>query len=131
MPDAQAAPFDQIGLLRRPLRRDEDAFARDLLRAVGWLPLAVELVASTSRAVLEEVRVRGWDRALERVGVRFVTDTCSYVSPVLAHPDGVTMTDSAKWAFYAPTNIDARVAFGSLRECVLSARAGHVVRLRP
>ncbi|MET0773680.1 MAG: aconitase X, partial [Candidatus Limnocylindrales bacterium] len=93
-------------------------------------PLAVELVASTSRRVLEEVRTRGWERELERVGVRFVTDTCTYLSPVLAHPDGVTMTDSAKWAFYAPTNLGARVAYGTLRECVASARAGRVVRVR-
>ena len=93
-------------------------------------PLAVELVATTSRRVLEEVRARGWDGELERMGVRFVTDTCSYLSPVLAHPDGATMTDSAKWAFYAPTNLGARVAYGSLRACVASARAGRVVRDR-
>jgi predicted aconitase len=93
-------------------------------------PLAVELVASTSRRVLEDITVRGWDQELERAGVRFVTDTCTYLSPVLAHPEGVTMTDSAKWAFYAPTNLGARVAYGTLRECVASARAGRVVRVR-
>ncbi len=93
-------------------------------------PLAVELVASTSRRVLEDITARGWDRELERAGVRFVTDTCTYLSPVLAHPDGVTMTDSAKWAFYAPTNLGAKVAYGTLRECVASARAGRVVRIR-
>jgi hypothetical protein len=93
-------------------------------------PLAVELVASTSRRVFQEARTRGWDRELERAGVRFVTDTCTYLSPVLARPDGVTMTDSAKWAFYAPTNLGARVTYGSLRECIASARAGRVVRIR-
>lgn len=93
-------------------------------------PLAVELVVSTSRRVLEAITARGWDHELERAGVRFVTDTCTYLSPVLAHPDGVTMTDSAKWAFYAPTNLGARVAYGTLRECVASARAGRVVRVQ-
>jgi predicted aconitase len=92
-------------------------------------PLAVELVASTSRRVLEDIAARGWDRELERAGIRFVTDTCTYLSPVLARPGGVTMTDSAKWAFYAPTNLGARVAYGTLRECVASARVGRVVRL--
>jgi predicted aconitase len=40
------------------------------------------------------------------------------------------MTDSAKWAFYAPTNLGARVAYGTLHECVASARMGRVVRVR-
>ncbi len=40
------------------------------------------------------------------------------------------MTNSAKWAYYAPANLDARVVYGSLRECVLSAKAGRVVRSR-
>ena len=38
------------------------------------------------------------------------------------------MTDSAKWAYYAPGNIGAEVIFGSTAECVASARAGRVVR---
>jgi predicted aconitase len=38
------------------------------------------------------------------------------------------MTDSGKWAFYAPGNIGVEVVFGSLRECVRSALAGAVWR---
>jgi predicted aconitase len=38
------------------------------------------------------------------------------------------MTDSAKWAYYAPGNIGASVVFGSSAECIRSAVAGHVVR---
>jgi hypothetical protein len=38
------------------------------------------------------------------------------------------MTDSGKWAFYAPANIGAQVVLGSLGECVESAVAGRVVR---
>lgn len=124
-----AGPIDAVAVGTPHLSIDGVATLRELVAEVPG-PLAVELVASTSRAVLEEVRARGWEGALGQVGVRFVTDTCSYVSPVLARPAGVTMTDSAKWAFYAPTNIGARVAFGTLRECVASARAGHVVRVR-
>jgi predicted aconitase len=90
----------------------------------------VELVVSTSRAVLDEVAARGWLDDLERAGVIVVTDTCTYVSRVLRAPTGVTMTSSAKWAFYAPANLGARVVFGSVRECVASAKAGFVLRLR-
>jgi hypothetical protein len=38
------------------------------------------------------------------------------------------MTDSGKWAYYAPGNIGAQVVLGSLAECVASAVAGLVVR---
>ena len=38
------------------------------------------------------------------------------------------MTNSAKWAYYAPGNLAARVVYGTMRDCVASARAGRVVR---
>ena len=38
------------------------------------------------------------------------------------------MTNSGKWAYYAPGNIGVEVAFGTLAECIASARAGRVVR---
>ena len=38
------------------------------------------------------------------------------------------MTDSAKWAYYAPGNLGVEVVFGSLEDCVESAVAGRVVR---
>jgi hypothetical protein len=38
------------------------------------------------------------------------------------------MTDSAKWAYYAPGNIGAEVVFGSRRECLRSALSGRVWR---
>jgi predicted aconitase len=43
--------------------------------------------------------------------------------------DGVVMTNSGKWAWYAPGNLGIEVAFGSLSECVASAATGKVVRL--
>ena len=38
------------------------------------------------------------------------------------------MTNSAKYAWYSPGLLGAMVAFGSLAECVESARRGRVVR---
>ena len=34
------------------------------------------------------------------------------------------MTDSAKWAYYAPGNLGLDVAFGSVEDCVESAVRG-------
>jgi predicted aconitase len=38
------------------------------------------------------------------------------------------MTDSAKWAYYAPGNLGVSVVFGSLAECVESAVTGRMIR---
>lgn len=88
----------------------------------------VELLVSTSRHVLAEAEADGTARRLRDAGVELLVDTCSYLSPVLRPSPLPTMTDSAKWAWYAPGNIGARVVFGSRRECVRSAVTGRVWR---
>lgn len=60
--------------------------------------------------------------------MNIVTDTCTYVTSII-DTSGVAMTDSGKWAYYAPANLGATVAFGSVEECVESAVAGRIVRL--
>ena len=89
----------------------------------------MELTVNTSRGVLAEITERGWQDELAAAGVVVVTDTCTYLSPALMRdPTGITMTNSAKWAYYAPGNLGGRVVYGSMRDCVESARAGRVVR---
>ena len=68
--------------------------------------------------------------ALEALGVVFVTDTCTYVTPIIEDRTGVAMTDSAKWAYYAPGNLGLDVVFASTADCVESAVAGRVTRGR-
>jgi len=65
---------------------------------------------------------------LADAGVRIVTDTCTYITPVIGGVTGAVMTDSGKWAWYAPSNLGFNVALGSLEECVRSAAAGRVIR---
>lgn len=65
---------------------------------------------------------------LADAGVTVVTDTCTYITPVLHDVAGPVMTDSGKWAWYAPSNLGVEVALGSLEECVRSAAAGRVKR---
>jgi predicted aconitase len=88
----------------------------------------VEFYASTGRHVLARIEALGWAASLEAAGVRLVVDTCTYVTSILEHTDGVVMTSSAKWAWYAPGNLGVRVVLGSLRECVESAVEGRIVR---
>jgi predicted aconitase len=88
----------------------------------------VDLFISTGRDVLAEVERRGWLSLLQTAGARIVTDTCTYITPIMRVEDGPVMTNSAKCAWYAPMNVGAEVVFGSLEECVRSAASGRVWR---
>jgi predicted aconitase len=102
----------------------------ELERLAGLLgtdEVAVPLYVNVGREVLAEAQGRGLVPRLESLGVRVVSDTCTYISPVMDEVNGSVMTDSAKWAWYAPANIGVRVVIGGLEECVRSAVAGRVL----
>jgi predicted aconitase len=105
-----------------------DQFARLMPLLDGPRPL-VDIFVNCSRATLNEVRKRGWKDALAAARVTLIADTCVYVSAMLQPGAGALMTNSGKCAYYAPGNLGVAVAYGSLAECVASARAGKVVRL--
>jgi predicted aconitase len=90
----------------------------------------VELLVSTARDVLAQAEADGTAERLRTAGAELLVDTCSYLGPVLRPTPLPTMTDSAKWAWYAPANIGAEVIFGSREECVRSAIDGRVWRDR-
>jgi predicted aconitase len=89
---------------------------------------AVDFFVNTSRDVLAQAAAAGLVTPLREAGVEIVTDTCTYITPILRDPTGVVMTNSGKWAYYAPGNLGVGVAFGSLEECVASAAAGTIER---
>jgi hypothetical protein len=103
-------------------------FARLMPLLDGPRPL-VDIFVNCSRATLEEVGRRGWEDRLSEARVTLVADTCVYVSALIEAGAGAVMTNSGKCAYYAPGNLGVEVAYGSLAECVASARAGAVVRL--
>lgn len=86
-----------------------------------------ELVISTGRDVLAGAEERGIAARLRGAGATLLVDTCSYVAPILRGGDPV-MTDSGKWAYYAPGTIGRRAIIGSSAECIRSAIAGRVIR---
>ncbi len=88
----------------------------------------VPALVSTSRSAVARNPRAAAD--LVACGVRVVTDTCTYVSRVM-EPSGPVMTDSAKWAYYAPGNQGYDVVLASWRDCVDSAVAGRIVRTEP
>ena len=88
----------------------------------------VEAFVSSSRAVLDAARDAGHLEVIEAAGATLVADTCTYVTTILGPQVRHAMTNSAKWAWYAPSNVGVSVTLGTLAECVASARAGRVVR---
>jgi predicted aconitase len=105
-----------------------DQFARLMPLLNGARPL-IDIFVNCSRATLDEVRKRGWEEPLRVARVTLVADTCVYVSVLIKPGAGAVMTNSGKCAYYAPGNLGVEVAYGSLAECVASARAGKVARL--
>lgn len=103
------------------------ALATELATGPGFSP-AVDVYVSTSRGVLAEAERLGYAAAVRGAGGQIVTDTCTYVTPVLRDRVRTVMTNSGKWAWYAPANLGIDTVLGSMPECVTSARAAKVVR---
>lgn len=99
-----------------------------LERLIGGRRLSVPIHACTGRHAVAELDRTGRRKALEGCGVIIVADTCVVVTPILTElPGGVLMTNSGKFAHYAPGNTGYSVLYGSLADCVESAVTGKPV----
>lgn len=97
-----------------------------LASKVAGLRSRVPFYINTSRHVLAAASQETLD-ALAEFGATLVTDTCTYITPILGEIEGAVMTDSGKWAYYAPGNLGVEVVFGGVADCVDSAVAGRIV----
>ncbi len=122
-----SAPLRGISLGTPHYSVAEFGRVRDLLDGRRIAP-GFDAFISTGRGVLTELELRGWAETLREAGVQIVTDTCTYITPIIEDRPGPIMTDSAKWAYYAPGNLGVDVIFGSVEDCVESAVAGTLVR---
>ncbi|KAK5214011.1 hypothetical protein LTR41_000203 [Exophiala xenobiotica] len=86
----------------------------------------VEIVVTTSRAVSEKASEAGFLDVLDAFGARVITDTCWCMlgEPVVPIRAKNIMTNSAKYAHYAPGLVQRGVHFGSLSRCVEAACKG-------
>lgn len=88
----------------------------------------VQFLITSSRLMTELADKAGYIEPLEQFGGKLTVDTCILTTPML-HPEIKTlMTNSAKYAYYAPGLLDTQVVFGKLEDCVRSAVEGRVVR---
>ena len=88
----------------------------------------VKFLITSSRLMKERARETGILDPIVAFGAQITLDTCILASPMLPPEIKTLMTNSAKYAYYAPSLLNTRVTFGSLADCVRSAIEGRVVR---
>jgi predicted aconitase len=88
----------------------------------------VRFLITSSRLMKEHAHEKGVLAPIVAFGAEITLDTCILASPMLPPEIRTLMTNSAKYAYYAPSLLNTRVTFGSLEDCVRSAVEGRVVR---
>jgi cis-L-3-hydroxyproline dehydratase len=88
----------------------------------------VKFLITSSRLMKELAGEAGVLAPIVDFGAQITLDTCILASPMLPPEIRTLMTNSAKYAYYAPSLLNTRVTFGSLADCVRSAIEGRVVR---
>ena len=88
----------------------------------------VQFLVTTNRIVRELAKTAGYLSMIEDFGGRITVDTCILTSPMLPTSVKTIMTNSAKYAYYAPGLLETAVVFGSLEDCVNSAIEGRVIQ---
>lgn len=93
----------------------------------------VAVVVTCGRAIHEAATAAGHVAAAEAFGVTFVTDTCWCMlgEPVVPPAARDLMTNSGKYAHYAPGLVGRGVRFGSLEACVEAACRGRASAAPP
>lgn len=88
----------------------------------------LRFLITSSRAMTQLAQKAGLLEPLEAFGAQITVDTCILTSPMLPAEIQNLMTNSAKFAYYAPGLLGRKIAFGSLEDCVNSAVAGEITR---
>ncbi len=89
---------------------------------------AVRFLVTASRTIRALADRLGLLSEIERFGGTVTVDTCILTTPMLGPGVRIVMTNSPKYAYYAPGLLGTHVVFGSLKDCVHSAVAGKIVR---
>ncbi|MDE2770619.1 MAG: aconitase X catalytic domain-containing protein [Bacteroidota bacterium] len=86
----------------------------------------VKFLVTASRIVRALAKKAGYLEPITQFGGTVTVDTCILTSPMLPGSINTLMTNSAKYAYYAPGLLGTRVVFGSLEDCVRSAISGQI-----
>jgi predicted aconitase/predicted aconitase with swiveling domain len=94
--------------------------------AQGHRAAGTDVIVTVGQNVLQDIRNDGTLAKLEAFGAQVFPDICwcSITEPLLPPQARSLMTNSGKYAHYAPGLSGREVRFGSLAECVETARTG-------
>tara|TARA_R110002049_G_scaffold188402_2_gene356899 strand:- start:108924 stop:110615 length:1692 start_codon:yes stop_codon:yes gene_type:complete len=94
---------------------------------------AVDVIVTLGHDTLATARADGTIARLEAAGVQIVPDICwcSISEPVFPPTAQVLMTNSGKYAHYAPGLSGREVRFGSIADCVATACTGQAMQRLP
>lgn len=120
-----AAPDERLGGVSLGTPHLSRAQLVDLADRLAGRTVRVPTFATTSRSV-SAAEPDAVER-IERCGVTVVRDTCIYGPSKVLAPDGAMMTNSAKWAYYAPAHLGYQVILASRSDCVESAVRGKIL----
>ncbi len=88
----------------------------------------VQFLVTASRVVKAMATKAGIATAIERFGGTITVDTCILTTPMLPRKMKTLMTNSAKYAYYAPGLLNTQIIYGDLTDCIQSAICGRVER---
>ena len=93
----------------------------------------VRIVVTCGRAVFEQATQAGDVARLSAFGVQIVQDTCWCMlgEPIVPPDTRTIMTNSGKYAHYAPGLVGRGLRFGRLADCVPAPRPGAVPKAAP
>lgn len=126
------AEIDLVALGSPHFSLSETRRLAELMQARDYNPAAAVIV-TLSRATYAEARNEGLLATLEGFGVQIVQDLCwcSISEPIFPPTAKNIMTNSGKYAHYAPGLSGRTVRFGSMADCVNAAEHGQISTAAP
>jgi hypothetical protein len=101
--------------------------------AGGTRAAGTDVIVTVGQNVLAVILADGTLAQLEAFGARVIPDICwcSITEPIFPPDARTVMTNSGKYAHYAPGLSGREVRFGSLADCAAAARTGHAPKSYP
>ncbi|MCJ7873553.1 aconitase X [Phaeobacter sp. J2-8] len=124
--------IDLVALGSPHFSLDETRRLTELMRGRRCAP-ATAMIVTLSRETYAQATIEGLLPVLEAAGVQIVKDLCwcSISEPVFPPNARNLMTNSGKYAHYAPGLSGRTVRFGSLEDCAKAAESGHMSKEVP
>lgn len=127
---ADSDQLDWVGLGCPHFSKDEFTELTDCIEGKK-ISSNIAFSVFTSRKIYQWAESKGILDRLKTAGIEIYVDGCLLLYPQILKPSGTMMTNSAKAANYIYSQAGYKAAYGTVRECVVSAMAGKIIRRPP